>query len=146
MPENSTETGPALKGNAAEYPGAWIEFRITVSPPGEEARSSMALRTGSVYSQAAATPKQGQDTEKAALALKVKQMEKKINLLEAEQATRTASEVAEVAEKAALALSLKEAHERNEHLEKEITTKEASEAIEKAATVLLLAESKEHNE
>ena len=70
-------------------------------------------------------------------------MEKKINLLEAEQATRTASEVAE---KAALALSLKEAHERNEHLEKEITTKEASEAIEKAATVLLLAESKEHNE
>ena len=73
-------------------------------------------------------------------------MEKKINLLEAEQATRTASEVTDVAEKAALALSLKEAHERNEHLEKEITTKEASEAIEKAATVLLLAESKEHNE
>ena len=32
VPEDSTETGTILKGNAEQFPGAFIEFRVTVTP------------------------------------------------------------------------------------------------------------------
>ena len=30
VPENSTKTGSVLKGNAEQFPGAFVEFRVTV--------------------------------------------------------------------------------------------------------------------
>lgn len=38
-PANSTATGLVLKGNAEQYPGAFLEFRITVTPPAEEGKT-----------------------------------------------------------------------------------------------------------
>ena len=59
-----------LKGNAEEYPGSYIEFRITVTAPGEP-RNSLAnsTRAGSVYSSIQEKPlaKPGNDKEKDAL-------------------------------------------------------------------------------
>ena len=74
-PANSTASGPVLKGNAEQYPGSFIEIRLTVSPAKEPGNALMSsVRAGSVYSQAA-TPKmataaqRADDGEKAALVL-----------------------------------------------------------------------------
>ena len=61
VPIDSTETGIVLKGDAEQFPGAFIEFKITVTSPIEESG----------------------DGEKAAMALKLKQMEEKVHDLEA---------------------------------------------------------------
>ena len=112
----------------------------------------MALRSGSVFSQAA-TPKQAKDVEKAAMVLQIKEMEKQIKLQEAEKVTRVASEEAE---KAGHALSLKELQEHNHRLQQELTAKEVievgrgeNEVAEKAATAttaLRMTEIEEHND
>lgn len=112
-PENSTATGLVLKGNAEQYPGAFLEFKITVTPPAEEVKTSMTLRSGSVFSQET-TPKQAKDVEKSAMIFKL------IKLLEEEQASYTASEEAQKA--AQVLIDLKEKCDLLQQLTAKVTS------------------------
>ena len=65
VPENSTSTGTVLKGDAEQYPGAFIEFRVTVAPVDAAAAGSAAAATAATRRQSVVPSKPAASAEES---------------------------------------------------------------------------------